>query len=79
MHTITTKVVRLEKISEITEFVNEAMKVTGGEVIIRRERYVVSGSSLMGLISIDTTKGITVEYPASATEFDKFLDKYIVE
>jgi phosphotransferase system HPr-like phosphotransfer protein len=75
----TNKVIRLEKIDEIVAFVNKAMTVSEGEVYVKRDRYVVNGTSLMGLISIDVTKGITVEYPASAKEFDAFLNEFEVE
>ena len=73
------KVIRLENIDEIVVFVNKAMTVSEGEVYVKRDRYVVNGASLMGLISIDATKGITVEYPSSAKEFDAFLDEFEVE
>lgn len=75
----TSKVIRLERIDEIIAFINNAMAVSEGEVYVKRDRYSVNGTSLMGLISIDVTKGITVEYPSSATEFEAFLNEFEVE
>ena len=69
-----TKVVYLDKISDIEFFVSQAQKIEG-DVIARRGKFVVDAKSLMGVISINPAEGMTVEYPEGEIEFTEYLDE----
>ena len=69
---ITTKIIYLDKVADITRFAEEAHKVAG-DVIVRRGKFVVDGKSIMGIISINPSEGVTVEYPEDETAFGEFL------
>lgn len=66
------KVVKIMNINDLYTFVKVATKVDG-DVVVTRGRFAVDGKSLMGLMSIDTSMGVTVEYPVDATHFEEFL------
>ena len=70
---ITTKLIYLNRITDIELFTQEAHKVSG-DVIVRRGKFAVDGKSLMGVISINPSEGVTVEYPEEETDFDNFLN-----
>ena len=67
------KQICINTIKDMMDFTNEASKVFG-DVLIRKGKYVIDGKSIMGIVSIDPSTGITVEYPEDATEFGAFLD-----
>ena len=73
---ITEKLIYLDRISDIELFVENAHKVCG-DVVVRRGKYVVDGKSIIGIISINPSEGITVEYPAEETDFGVFLDTLV--
>ena len=60
---------------DISEFVNQAAKVKG-DVVVRRGSRSVDATSLMGMLSLDTTGGIEVTFPQEAFEFEIYLSKY---
>lgn len=67
-----TKQISINTIKDMMDFVNEASKVFG-DVLIRKGKYVIDGKSIMGILSIDPSTGITIEYPEDATDFETFL------
>lgn len=67
-----TKQISINTIKDMMDFVNEASKVFG-DVLIRKGKYVIDGKSIMGILSIDPSTGITIEYPEDATDFEAFL------
>lgn len=72
-----TKVIQIEKIREVADFVAAANKVTGN-VYARKgdSKVVVDGKSLMGMFSIDPSTPVTIEYPAGETDFKEFLVQF---
>jgi hypothetical protein len=38
---------------------------------------MIDGSSLMGMLNLDTTHGIIVEYPQDDQDFDDFVQKFM--
>lgn len=64
-------------LNDITHFVELASKVEEPGVNVYKGRTVIDGSSLMGMLALDISNGIEVEYPASATEFDEFIQTLI--
>ena len=78
MGTITkSKVIKLNLIEDLQEFIDQTGNVDG-EVLVQTGYYIISGKSILGMISIATalTKGVTVIYPASAYEFEQYLEKF---
>ena len=70
--------IKISGLYDITRFVEAASKVEGHGVIVNNGRTAVDGSSLVGMLSLDTSKPILVEYPSSATEFNNFLQEFIL-
>lgn len=64
-------------INDITRFVEEASKVEGPGVIVYKGSTGIDGSSLMGMLALDTSGRVEVTYPATATEFDNFIQQFI--
>ena len=69
------KVITINTIKDMMEFTSAASKVFG-DVIIKKGVYVVDGKSIMGIVSIDPSTGVTVEYPEDAVEFEAFLNNW---
>jgi phosphotransferase system HPr-like phosphotransfer protein len=53
--------VTLNTINDVKSFVNTANKFNG-DVLIRNGHYIVDGKSLLGIFSLDLSKGLTVEF-----------------
>jgi len=70
---LVTKVICLDKMSDIMEFVNEAHKVNG-DILVRKGVYIVDGKSIMGIISLSPSDGVTVEYPEDASDFADYIN-----
>ena len=64
--------IKINGINDITKFVKHAAEVDG-DVIATKGRFCVDCKSIMGMFSIDTSTGFTVEYPETATEFESFI------
>ena len=58
--------------------VREASNVFG-DVIVRRGKFSVDGTSLLGVISIvNSDEPVIIEYPEEAVEFENFLLNFTV-
>lgn len=62
----------LTTIQEIQRFVFESQKLVG-DVLVKKGKFIVDGKSLMGVISIDPSSPILVEYPDDEPEFEVYL------
>ena len=69
--------VAINTINKATEFVQKASQVDG-DVICTKGQYTIDGKSIMGVFSIDISKGITVKYPETATDFEEYLSQFKV-
>jgi hypothetical protein len=58
------------------EIVKQASRISYGAVIVKRGHRTVDGSSLLGMLSLDTAGGIKVSYPDDAHDFEDFLLKF---
>lgn len=67
--------IKLDKLSDVKEFVTRASQVSG-DVNLTRGRQCVDAKSIMGVIAIDTSTGVTVEYPEYASDFASYLTKF---
>lgn len=71
------KMIKINKIEDINAIVKQAEQVKDG-VYIHRGRFVVDASSLMGIMSIDLTDPVKIEYPELNTDFDTFISQFEV-
>lgn len=67
--------IKINGIKDVQDFVAAAMAVDGA-VLIKKGAYCVDGTSILGMFSIDTSKGVTVEYPATAKAFEEFVQQF---
>lgn len=70
-----TKFIKMSDINDIVNFVNEASKVES-DINVLKGRYIINGKSIMGVMSIDMSTGMTVEYPADAIDFENFISQF---
>ena len=70
----------LNSIKHVKEFVNIACSFTG-DIILKSDRYVVDGKSIMGIFSLDLSKPIEVEItPVEKTdEFKDMVKEFLSE
>ena len=70
-----TKFIKMNGITDVTVFVKMASQVDG-DVTLYRGKYVVDGTSLLGVFSVDPSEGVTVEYPENAKAFEEFINNF---
>ena len=69
------KYIALNNINDIKGFVEQAICVNG-DVLCKRGNYVVDGSSILGLLSINVADGFMCEYPADAENFEAYISQF---
>lgn len=69
--------IQISGMYDITQFIEHASKVEEPGVIVYKGSTMIDGSSLMGMLNLDTTHGIIVEYPQDAQDFDDFVQKFM--
>lgn len=70
--------IKINGISDVTEFVKQASQVFG-DVAVQKGRFVVDGKSVMGMFSLDLSNGATVFYPLDAKDFEDYVKKFKAE
>lgn len=70
--------ISIKELKDIYDFVTKAQKVEG-DITISRGRYAVDAKSILGIFSIDISQGVIVTYPASAEDFEKYIEKFKVD
>lgn len=70
-----TKYIKISGITDATNLVKEASKVDG-DVSAKKGRYIIDCKSIMGVMSINISTGVLIEYPADAIEFEKFISQF---
>lgn len=69
--------IRLNAVNEVREFVREAEKCEF-DVDIFYNRVTIDAKSILGVMSMDLTKPLTVKYSPEDAFFGKVLDKFSV-
>ena len=69
------KYIKINTMTDIKAYLAQAQKVKG-DITIKKGKYVIDGKSIMGIFTLDTSTGFTVEYPDTATDFDKFITSF---
>lgn len=54
------KTILLDDVRKVSSFVNETFKFKG-DIIVKHDKYIVNGRSLLGLMSLDLSKPLTCE------------------
>lgn len=63
-------------IHDCNRFAQKA-RLVDGDVTITRGKYCLDGKSILGIFSIDTSQGFTVEYPEDAKDFEDFIMQFV--
>lgn len=70
--------IKIERINDIKTFIKLASRING-DINVSKGIYIVDGKSAMGLMSIDLSSGVRVEYMEDGSEsvkdFENFLNK----
>lgn len=69
------KFIKMNSVTDVMNFVKEASKIEG-DVTVLKGRYIIDGKSIMGVMSIDMSTGMTVEYPTDAVNFENFISQF---
>ena len=69
------KKIRLNATEDVKEFVKAASKF---DVDISYNRILIDAKSILGILSMDLTRVLTVTCHGEDHEFDRFLQKYAV-
>ncbi len=68
------RIIRLSTLEDAKAFVTAAMKCDF-DVDIFYNRVTIDAKSILGVLSLDLTKNLTVEYNGENEEFEDFLDR----
>lgn len=71
--------IHISGVYDITQFVEHAAKVESQGVNVYKGKIMLDGASLMGMLALDTSPGIEVEYPDNAKDFEDFLQQFVKE
>ena len=69
--------IKLNATEEVQEFVNAATKCDF-DIDIYYNRFLIDAKSILGILSMDLTKVLTVECHGESKEFDRTLKKFEV-
>ena len=69
--------IKLNATEEVREFVNAATKCDF-DIDIYYNRFLIDAKSILGILSMDLTKVLTVECHGESKEFDRTLKKFAV-
>lgn len=69
--------IKINNYDDIKTFVDLASKVNCGDVDVIRGKYCIDARSFLGVLGVDMSTGVTVEYPAEALEFENFIQAFI--
>ena len=69
--------IKLNATEEVQEFVNAATKCDFN-IDIYYNRFLIDAKSILGILSMDLTKVLTVECHGESKEFDRTLKKFAV-
>ena len=69
--------IRLSETSDVKDFVTSAEKCDF-DIDISYNRFIIDAKSILGILSMDLTRVLTVTCHGEDHEFDRFLQKYAV-
>ena len=76
-----TNFIVLDRLKDVTDFVNTASRLEKhkGDILLSQGRQIVEATSLLGVLSLDTSQGVTVSYPNDSEEFYNFIKPFLSE
>jgi hypothetical protein len=75
MENVKQMIIAINGVHDVYEFIAAASKVDG-DVLLSRGKFAVDGKSFLGVFAIDISQDVIVTYPASAVEFEQFINQY---
>ena len=69
--------IRLNETEDVKEFVNEAAKCEF-DIDISYNRIIIDAKSILGILSMDLTRVLTVQCHGESKEFNRTLQKFAV-
>lgn len=69
------KKIKLPEVSDVKKFVFAASRCDF-DVDVFYNRFVIDAKSLLGVLSLDLTRELTVQYGGENLQFENFLDAY---
>jgi phosphocarrier protein HPr len=70
-----TRYIKLMDVNDVTEFVNAALKCDF-DIDISYNRFIIDAKSLVGVLSLDLTKILKVEYRGYDKNFEEVIKQY---
>lgn len=70
------KMVKITTISDVKDLINYTRAVNG-DVLIKKGTYVVDGTSILGVLSLDMSTPVEIVYPQDALELEGFLNNFL--
>ena len=70
------KMVKITTISDVKDLINYTRAVDG-DVLIKKGNYIVDGTSILGVLSLDMSTPVEIEYPQDALELEGFLNNFL--
>ena len=70
------KMVKITTISDVKDLINYTRAVDG-DVLIKKGTYVVDGTSILGVLSLDMSTPVEIVYPQDALELENFLNNFL--
>ena len=69
--------VTITSLNDINDFIALAQRVEG-DIVVRKGKFCVDGKSAMGVLSLDVTTGVTVDFIPSPNNqfFIDFLEQF---
>lgn len=68
--------VKITTISDVKDLINYTRAVDG-DVLIKKGNYIVDGTSILGVLSLDMSTPVEIEYPQNALELEGFLNNFL--
>jgi len=70
-------IISIKGLNDVYNFVANTQKVDG-DITVRRGRHVIDAKSILGVFSIDMSQNVTITYPETASDFEKFIEQFKV-
>ena len=69
--------VRIRGVADAATLVEHAKEINT-DVTIRHGKFCIDGKSILGVLSLDMSDGVQVEYDENETEFENWLKRFEV-
>ena len=70
------KMVKITTINDVKALINYTRAVNG-DVLIKKGNYIVDGTSILGVLSLDMSTPVEIVYPQDALELEGFLNNFL--